>query len=139
MKERREAGLCFNCDEKWIRGHKCATSTLYIVMTDAEAEAYNNTLQETPDISENDVNDTGEISINALAGSVNCNTLKFKGEFEKHSLCILVDTGSTHSFIDEETAHRVGCKFVQAPPMLINVADGGTDRKSTRLNSSHAQ
>ena len=25
MKERREKDLCYNYDEKWIRGHKCKT------------------------------------------------------------------------------------------------------------------
>ena len=24
IKDRREKGLCFNCDEKFVRGHKCA-------------------------------------------------------------------------------------------------------------------
>ena len=32
---RREKGLCFNCDEKFSRGHKC-TPSLFLFVTDDE-------------------------------------------------------------------------------------------------------
>uniref|UniRef100_A0A6N2JVX6 Chromo domain-containing protein n=1 Tax=Salix viminalis TaxID=40686 RepID=A0A6N2JVX6_SALVM len=31
MKERRERGLCYNCDEKWGPGHKCKYARLFIM------------------------------------------------------------------------------------------------------------
>lgn len=30
-KERRKHGLCFNCDEKFHRGHRCKTKTLFLI------------------------------------------------------------------------------------------------------------
>jgi hypothetical protein len=31
MKERREKGLCYNCDEKFRPGHKCKSLTLFLI------------------------------------------------------------------------------------------------------------
>lgn len=31
MKERREKGLCYNCDDKWAPGHKCHATKLFIM------------------------------------------------------------------------------------------------------------
>lgn len=38
---------------------------------------------------------------------------------------ILMDTGSTSTFIDSVTAHKMGCKISPAPLIHINVAGGG--------------
>jgi hypothetical protein len=34
MRERREEGLCYNCDEKWNLAHKCKISKLYMLQGD---------------------------------------------------------------------------------------------------------
>lgn len=31
MKERREQGLCYHCEEKWTLRHKCTKPTLYLL------------------------------------------------------------------------------------------------------------
>lgn len=31
MEERRAKGLCFNCDSKYIKGHKCGENTLFYI------------------------------------------------------------------------------------------------------------
>ena len=36
LASRREKGLCFQCDEKFSRGHKCASSLFLLVMEDEE-------------------------------------------------------------------------------------------------------
>ena len=38
MAERREKGLCFNCDEKFSRGHRCQRLYYLEVVDDAEKE-----------------------------------------------------------------------------------------------------
>lgn len=42
----------------------------------------------------------GEISINALYGSNSINTIRLQGVLRGKKISILVDSGSTHSFID---------------------------------------
>nr|KYP75375.1 hypothetical protein KK1_008102 [Cajanus cajan] len=38
MQERRALGLCYNCDEKFMPGHKCATSRFLLLLCDDEIE-----------------------------------------------------------------------------------------------------
>jgi hypothetical protein len=37
MQERRAQGLCYNCDEKFVPGHKCSTSRFLLLMVDDES------------------------------------------------------------------------------------------------------
>lgn len=48
------------------------------------------------------------ISACAIAGSPSCNTIKLKGKVNHHSLTILVDSGSTHYFVDPCNVERIG-------------------------------
>ena len=38
MEEHRKKGLCYNCDEKFIHGHRCTQQKLYLVDGDAPSE-----------------------------------------------------------------------------------------------------
>ncbi|KAG8385566.1 hypothetical protein BUALT_Bualt03G0058500 [Buddleja alternifolia] len=38
---------------------------------------------------------------------------------------ILIDSGSTHCFLDENTVQRLGCVTEYTTPMMVSVADGG--------------
>jgi hypothetical protein len=40
MTERRRQGLCYNCDEQYVRGHKCPR-LLYLEVTDPEEDIPN--------------------------------------------------------------------------------------------------
>ena len=40
MDERREKGLCFNCDSKYSKGHKCGEKKLFYI--DSEEDEENN-------------------------------------------------------------------------------------------------
>jgi len=38
MRARREKGLCYNCDEKFTRGHRCIEQKLYLLDVDSLPE-----------------------------------------------------------------------------------------------------
>lgn len=42
----------------------------------------------------------GEISLNALYGNKSPNSIRFQGTIKNKKVSILIDSGSTHSFID---------------------------------------
>lgn len=98
MNTRQQAGLCYNCDEERVKGHRCKAPTLYLMEEETELENINDPSSITTDAEE------AQISIHALTGSVSTSTLKFTGQFGNHSF---IDTGSSHSFIDENTAHKI--------------------------------
>ncbi|KAL2237867.1 UNVERIFIED_CONTAM: Retrovirus-related Pol polyprotein from transposon 17.6 [Sesamum indicum] len=50
--------------------------------------------------------------------------LKVKGVAYGHEIHILIDGGSTHCFLDIDTASKLGCALEQTVPLVISLADG---------------
>lgn len=65
------------------------------------------------------------ISVNALMGSKSKTTLKVRGNVGKRKLNILIDSGSTSSFVNANTAHELNCVMEEAVPWIVTVADRG--------------
>ncbi|KAH0730002.1 hypothetical protein KY289_001190 [Solanum tuberosum] len=51
-------------------------------------------------------------------------TIRVTGYHEKKPLQVLIDTASTHNFIDQEVAKRLGCQTTTIMTQSISVADG---------------
>ncbi|CAH9132841.1 unnamed protein product [Cuscuta epithymum] len=117
---RRRKGLCFNCDEVYTVGHKCK-KIFVILMTEEEQQLPEPLLQE--DSEEEEVN--FGVSLHALRGQVPTDTIKLMGKVKNNNLTILVDSGSTHSFIDPGAAKRINCDIEITNPLQVTVAGGG--------------
>ena len=124
MQERREKGLCYNCDEKYQFGHKCSRPSLYLLEgLELEASSYKverdtEQYDQTPQTAELLV-----ISLNAIAWVLSPKTMRLVGRIGKHSLIILIDTGSTHSFVDVNVARKLKLP-VEDSHLAMQVADG---------------
>lgn len=66
---------------------------------------------------------TEAINLNALSSTELVNTIRPKG-YAKMKLSILLDSGSTHSFVDLETAKQIGYPIKEARPMRVTMANG---------------
>lgn len=44
MQERRAQGVCYNCDEKYVFGHKCQPKKFLLLLCDDEPENADSTL-----------------------------------------------------------------------------------------------
>ena len=64
-----------------------------------------------------------EIPINALTGSVGHSTLRIQGSLKGKPINVLVDSGSTHSFVTPGWA-KEEVELVQMKIFLITVANG---------------
>ena len=64
-----------------------------------------------------------EISINALTRSVGHSTLRIQGNIKGKPINVLVDSGSTHSFIVPRWA-KEGMELLHTNPLSITVANG---------------
>ncbi|XP_026410718.1 uncharacterized protein LOC113305942 [Papaver somniferum] len=124
MRKRREKGLCYNCDEVFQAGHKCIKQQIYMLAVDEEESTQygEDSPIETPNspIQEEEV----EISVHALAGNVSHNTIHIEGATKKHPLTILLDSGSTHSFLDPATTTRCGGHVITTSSLLVVVDNG---------------
>ena len=100
---RREQGLYFNCDEKYSRGHKCASS-LFLFVTEEDEYAQEidpRPLSPTLPPSSQD-SSPAQISLHVLSGQGAPETLRVTSLIENHHVQILIDGGSTHNFLQQE-------------------------------------
>ena len=49
-----------------------------------------------------------EVSMHALASQISSRTIRIKGRIGNHYVHILIDSGSTHNFIQERVVHQLG-------------------------------
>jgi len=129
MAARRKQGLCYNCDEAYVRGHKCAR-LFYL-----EAEDY---IVEEPD--EDDVTPAGAaaageaphgfdpdaplISLSAITGIRTEDTMQIRVRMGDQEFTALIDSGSTHNFINLPTGRRAGLRFHDSRGAHVTVANG---------------
>uniref|UniRef100_A0A452Y8N6 Uncharacterized protein n=1 Tax=Aegilops tauschii subsp. strangulata TaxID=200361 RepID=A0A452Y8N6_AEGTS len=92
MAGRRRQGLCYNCVEQYVPGHRCAC--LFSIELDDFAPE-DAPLEEDPE--------SPHISLHAITGLWSMrviDTIQLLVVIGTHTFTALLDTGSTHSFID---------------------------------------
>ena len=115
MDDRRAEGLCYNCDEKFQRGHRCKNLfSACVVWDDMTSEA-----EETD-------SDNPEISLCALTGINNGTTMQLPVYVLGERLIALLNSGSTHNFFSEEAASRCGVAITRRDDIRVMVANGDT-------------
>ena len=67
---------------------------------------------------------TPHISLDALEGTVGLNTLKVNGKINKTTVCILIDSSSTHNFLNTTIALKLQYQLTTIKPMIVQVANG---------------
>lgn len=99
-KQRREKGLCFNCDEKFFQGHVCKAKLFRLSADESEMIE----VVETDEYyyEENETDNSGkvitEISCNALKGQVGANTIRLLDNTNRRSVFWLIQVPPTILF-----------------------------------------
>jgi predicted aspartyl protease len=125
MQKRREKGLCFSCNERFTPSHRCAVKQLFIfdVETgDGEDLPGENLAPEEDDAYAEEVEP--HISLHALAGYTGPRTMRVLGRIGYWKVLILIDSGSTHNFIDQKVAHHLGLSVTPITEFWVTVANG---------------
>lgn len=123
---RRARGLCEKCAGKWSPGHKCAATAQLQAMeevwellpTEEEAE------QETDSVEP--VSDTVLMSISQAAwlGSDNVYTLQLHGLIQGHPILILIDSGSSRTFVNSQLRSKLHSTQVVPISLHVRLANG---------------
>jgi hypothetical protein len=126
MQERRRHGLCYNCDEPYVRGHQCPR-LFYLESPDFLAD----------DAVEDEGADDGAelaladapaaalvVSLHALAGIRTENTMLLQVDVKGRRLLALLDTGLTHNFLHAGTMRRIGLTTSDSTNLRVTVANG---------------
>ncbi|GJW42570.1 reverse transcriptase [Tanacetum coccineum] len=110
LAERQEhlnKGLCFICDNKWARGHKCPGKFLLLMAEDGDGTGQDMEADAT------DTAESGDISIlNSLIGHGSPRSLQLWGTTGSGEVHVLIDNGSTHNFVQPGIVERM-CLPVQ--------------------------
>ncbi|XP_071914038.1 uncharacterized protein [Coffea arabica] len=124
---RREKGLCYKCAEPYTMGHVCKQSHVHFLLaeeTETREEAREPEKEVYCDCINGELTDEHiEVSIHALAGETSHRTMKLKGLVKGRLVTALVDSGSTHCFVDEQLARDLKLG-TQGPNLVVNVANG---------------
>ena len=120
---RRAKGLCFTCDERYSKEHKCqATVQLYIVQEMVEF------LQTRDDQTDN--SDDMELNLMQLDNVSNSDTVPecsiiLSCSLQGKPVLFLLDSGSNNSFLSDEVANHMQGLVALTVPKRVKVAGGG--------------
>ncbi|XP_060673303.1 uncharacterized protein LOC132803788 [Ziziphus jujuba] len=118
-RERREKGLYYYCDEKFVSGHRCARPQLFMIGDDVETIEGN--LEDTA--TEELEGTTPEISFHAIAGTNHPQTIRVIGQLQNKDLTVLIDGGSTHNFIDQAVVTKYGLPVEKSKKFHVMAAN----------------
>ncbi|KAJ1253618.1 hypothetical protein BS78_K226700 [Paspalum vaginatum] len=117
MAKRRRQGLCYNCDEPYVHGHRCQR-LFYLKVTNFDEE-------DPPATTEDDQDDREPVfSLHALTGICTEDTMQLKVYINGQELVAFLDTGSTHNFVNYATARKIGLTLEPTPGRHVKVGNG---------------
>ncbi|KAI4312947.1 hypothetical protein MLD38_023180 [Melastoma candidum] len=126
--ERRLKGLCFGCNEPFSREHKCARRQFFsLIVDEGDDEIVDE--EERKSRYEDDRGEEFKVTLHALNGEIgdsSIQTMKLTGSYKKKTLHILIDSGSTHNFVDASVFKELGVSITPIKPIRVMVADGRT-------------
>ncbi|XAR64729.1 hypothetical protein NMG60_11008531 [Bertholletia excelsa] len=99
-------GLCYHCDEKYSFSHNYKNKQFNLIVAKSKIEE-NEREERGIEAEITEQEDEEGITIHAIIGNRAKTTLKIMGMVKKRKLSILIDSGSTHSFLDTDTAREL--------------------------------
>lgn len=124
---RRVNGLCFKCGEKYDPTHHCGQKQVAVSNVMEHIDDPIQLSEEVLNLME--MHDLAEaqqlsLSLNAMAGSESSNCLRLCALVGNQVMLILVDSGSSNSFINANMVDRIKCETTDGPPLPVKVANG---------------
>lgn len=122
---RRSNGLCFRCGDKYDPQHQCAKKAEIhaLSLEDHQTELSDDVLEL---LELQDLANAQELSlsVHALSGSNVSDTIRIRALVDNQVMLVLVDSGSSHSFINSAFLSRINCQTSKIPEATVKVANG---------------
>ena len=134
-KANRKKGLCYSYDEKYSPSYCYKTKQLFLIegKSDEEKEFPSKEKEEASEIFEEI---SSKILMHAISGSLSLETMQVKRMIKWQPITILIDSGSTHNFIDPTLSKKIQCCINKEKPFEVMVANGeklATSDKCTNI------
>lgn len=120
-----EKNLCFKCGDKYLPGHTSKMEQLnMIVMEEGEdnVESVDECMEQ--DEHTDSLGKKVEVSLCALSDMIHRKTIQLEGYLKEEKVMILVDTGSSSSFVHYKTAQKLELYCVPTETLIATLADG---------------
>jgi hypothetical protein len=131
---KRVNGLCYQCGEKYVPGHKCKTQGQPQLNYTAVEEGgdggpiLSDELLNFLDATSDRFEDEMVLSLNALSGAENpkCThkCVRLRAMIKDQVILQLLDSGSSNTFISDLAATRINCVTQEIEPVSVKVANG---------------
>lgn len=133
--ELRRKKLCFSCREAWQPGHRClGKGKIHYIEVMSDSEDEENVDPNIERASQNTESETGtkqgEGVIASMTGTPHYNIFRVRGVLNGQRVIVMLDSGSTHNFIDAALVERHGLQTEKHEGFDVRVA-GGTNLSST--------
>jgi hypothetical protein len=128
MKEEKNNYVSFG--SKYSKGHKCGEKKIFYIDCEEEKD-HELELPQDPDLEET----TPTISCHALSDISTTQTINIQGYIKNRKLNILIDSGSTHNFINYKLAKDLNFFVYPALEFQVMIVDGGTINCSWKFHS----
>ncbi|CAL0306354.1 unnamed protein product [Lupinus luteus] len=120
MREKREKGLCFRCDEPYSREHRCKNGQFRMIVMEEEDTREGLNEDELEELNLNSL----QLSLCTMAGFTTKKSWKVAEEMEGKDVVILIDCGASHNFISSELVGRWQLKVQDTSAYTVEVGDG---------------
>ena len=117
--------MCFNCDQKFSRGHKCSSKLFLLIVNEGDIPPDDLLLTDwIHEKVEADAQSPAQISLHALSNHITPEALRSLGRISNHQVWILIDGGSTHNFIQEHLVTDLGLPTQPTQSLRVMVGNG---------------
>ena len=124
MSDRRARGLCYWCDEKFTPEHYLTHKKTQLFSMEVDEEDVFMDAMDQHEVGDAVGQVNPQVSLNAVSGISDYKTMRVKGMFGKRAIFVLIDSGSTHNFVDPKVAVTLGCQIEASRLTKVTVADG---------------
>ncbi|KAL4589299.1 hypothetical protein LXL04_002205 [Taraxacum kok-saghyz] len=129
IQDKRARGLCYKCDEKWQRNHRCKSQINVILLEeevakDEEGEEIppGDGPDATPEAAE--IDEQVEIFLNSVAGLNSPKTMKLRGKVMEQAVVTMIDPGATHNFISSKLVEELQIPVLETEGYSIRMGTG---------------
>lgn len=128
MQIRHDKGLCFTCDEKYSWTNKCPNKNIMLLLYDVDdddCQPISHVLTPNPPNPEDDPPlSLHHLSLQAYQGFPSSATIHFQGTIIGTTVKVLMDGGSSDSFIHLRIAHHLHLPIESTPGVRVLVGNG---------------
>ncbi|KAF3775160.1 hypothetical protein EJ110_NYTH51075 [Nymphaea thermarum] len=124
---RFQQGLCYNCEEKYQKGHVCKVMRVYVVLKEGEEPPIIEDSSEEEEVPAEVLVEAAvgeEKSCYSLTDPTKAKAMRVRGYVNKVKVVVLLDSGAIHNFMSLEVAQELGCVVEPQSPFTVMVGDG---------------